>query len=130
MIQLPFPSTIEAQPCNVTFLTKKLWSEKSRKTTVRRAHVLGQGSAWTRGCIRLAPLASTRWRQDSTRTSAPPPPYPCLPLIPCPDFCSAGRGKQSLAPFFNSSVVTLCSIQTSSPDKGVWGRDGGTQAES
>ena len=38
----PLPSTIKAQPRNVTFLTiKTVVSEKSLK---RRAHVLGQGS--------------------------------------------------------------------------------------
>ena len=49
MIQLPFPSTIEAQPRNVTFLTIKTVVRKIQKTTVRRAHVLGQGSACTKG---------------------------------------------------------------------------------
>ena len=51
MIQLPFPSTIEAQPRNVTFLTKKPWSEKSRKTTVRRAHVLGHSGGGGGMCL-------------------------------------------------------------------------------
>ena len=49
MIQLPFPSTIEEQPRNVTFLSIKTVVRKVQKTTVRRAHVLGQSSAWTRG---------------------------------------------------------------------------------
>ena len=48
MTQLPFPSTIEAQPRDITFLTIK--TMVSRKTTVRRARLvcldkaaLGQG---------------------------------------------------------------------------------------
>ena len=46
MLQLPFPSTIKARPHNVTFLTIKTVVKKIQKTTVRRAHMLGQGSAW------------------------------------------------------------------------------------
>ena len=46
MIQLPFPSTIEAQPRNVTFLTIKTVVRKIQKND-------GQvGScAWTRQCL-------------------------------------------------------------------------------
>ena len=46
MIQLPFPSTIEAQPCNIAFLTIKTVLRKIQKNE-------GQTSscAWTRQCL-------------------------------------------------------------------------------
>ena len=46
MIQLPFPSTIEAQPRNVTFLTIQFVSEKSRKNDGQTG-----SCAWTRQCL-------------------------------------------------------------------------------
>ena len=49
MIQPPIPSTKAPQPRHITFLTTKVVVEKTRNTTVRRAPVLGQGSACARG---------------------------------------------------------------------------------
>ena len=55
MFRVPFPSTIEVQPRNVTFLTIKTIVRKIQKTTV-----LGQGSAWTKGGGGLAYMALHR----------------------------------------------------------------------
>ena len=44
MIQLPFPSAIEAQPCSVTFLTIKTMVRKIQKNDGQTG-----SCAWTRG---------------------------------------------------------------------------------
>ena len=46
MIQLPFPSTIEAQPCNVTFLTRNTVVRKIQKKDGQTG-----SCAWTRQCL-------------------------------------------------------------------------------
>ena len=52
MIQLPFPSTIEAQTRNVTFLTVKSVGRKIQKNNGKT-----DSCAWTRQC-----LAIERWK--------------------------------------------------------------------
>ena len=46
MIQLPFPSTIEAQPRNVTFLTIKTVVRKIQKNDGQTGSCV-----WTRQCL-------------------------------------------------------------------------------
>ena len=46
MIQLPFPSTIKAQPRNVTFLTRKAVVRRIQKNDGQTG-----SCAWTRQCL-------------------------------------------------------------------------------
>ena len=49
MIQPPFPLHWEHNRVTLHFRPQKPWSEKTRNTTVRRDHLLGQVSACARG---------------------------------------------------------------------------------
>ena len=46
MIQPPFPSTIAAQPCHITFLTARAVVRKTRNDSQTGSR------AWTRQCLR------------------------------------------------------------------------------
>ena len=66
MIQLPFPSTIEAQPRNVTFLTIKTVVRKIQKSDGQMG-----SCAWTRGGVGTdvlgynAPRSSSLWLSNT-----------------------------------------------------------------